>query len=56
MALYKKPPLKIYFLSTNWVPIQKKMKILLEKVTLLIPHIGVQPDVTQSPISLTICK
>ena len=49
MALYKKPPLKICFLSTSWVPIKENLKIQLEKVTLVIPHASVQRGGSQSP-------
>ncbi len=42
MALYKKPPLEISFLSTIWVPMSEKIKCPLEMVTQVISHNGME--------------
>ncbi len=55
-ALYKKPPLENSFLSTNWVPIEVKMKFLLKKVTQVILKPGVEACYPMSHISWVICN
>ena len=54
MALHKKPPLEISFLSTIWVPIGVQMKRPLEKVTQVIPHSCVEAFLCYMHISWVI--
>ena len=54
MALYKKPPLEISFLSTVWVPVEVKVKFQLDTVTHVICHRSVAGDLSQMQISWVI--
>ena len=56
MVLYKKPPLKISFLLSISVLIEVKTKILLEKVTQVIIHLGANHDLSMGHIHWVILK
>ncbi len=51
MALYKKPPLEICFLSTNWVPIEVKVTFYMVKVTQVILYPGMEYSGTTAPVN-----